>query len=344
MKHSNYKLIQGRKNILLGGLFLFMLISGVSFTSIYTEPSIWDIPMILLKWYEGVTLTGQEKIILYMRLPSVCMAVIVGMGLAVSGAVMQSITHNDLVSPFTMGVSSAAAFGASICIISGNTFLHSNMGVIAGAFLSSCICVLLVYGFSMSKESRASYLVLTGIAMSYFFSALTATVQFFAQEYKLAEIVQWTFGSLNKATWVSVGISFYILVMAIGIFYIWGLSLDAMANNDDEMVKSLGIDPRRVRFIIGLTAVFLTAAIVSFTGVIGFVGLVAPHMARILIGNEHRVFLPMAACLGAVLLLYSDMIGRYLLYPVIIPVGIIISFIGVPLFIHLIRTAGKRGV
>lgn len=196
--------------------------------------------------------------------------------------------------------------------------------------------------FSLKDTMQGSQLVLTGIGMGYLFSALGAVIQFFAEEYKLAEIVQWTFGLVSKADWTGVGISAGILAVVSGVFYVLSIPLDVMANNDDEVTASLGINPRKIRLAAGIAAVFLTAAIISFTGVIGFVGLVAPHMARMLAGSIHRRFLPVSAGLGAALLLYADGIGRYILYPVVIPMGIVVSFVGVPLFIHLIRTSGKR--
>lgn len=119
------------------------------------------------------------------------------------------------------------------------------------------------------------------------------------------------------------------------------LPLNAMASNDDETVKSLGVQPEKLRTIGGLAAVLMTSTIISFTGVIGFVGLIAPHMARFVIGNDHRFYLPFAAVLGAFLLLVSDTIGKLILYPVNIPVGIVISFLGVPLFVHLILSKGR---
>ena len=339
-----YEKRQQSKVILLLGLGLFLILSGLFFMTAFSDLSMKDIPVILMKYFQNMKMTAQEKIIFYMRMPAICMAVAAGMALSVSGGVMQSITHNDLVSPFTLGISSAAAFGASVCIVFGNTMMHSTVGLIFGAFIASCICISLVYGLSTLTGGAASALVLTGIAMNYFFSALSASIQFFAQEYKLGEIIQWTFGTLNKATWSTVGITFSVLLIATLIYFFFALRLDAMAINDDETVKSLGINAERVRWIVGLVSVFLTATVISFTGVIGFIGLIAPHIARLIIGNEHKTFLPAAGLIGACLLIYSDVIGKYILYPVSIPVGIVISFVGVPIFIHLIIKMRERGV
>lgn len=344
MSVLSYAIKQKRKWGLIIGLFVFMVISGMFFSTAFSDLSMINIPVIISKYFSGIQLSAQEKIIFYMRMPTIAMAIAAGMALSASGAVMQSITHNDLVSPFTLGVSSAAAFGASVCIVWGNAMFHSTIGMIIGAFLASCVCIILVYSLSMLTSGAVSALVLTGIAMNYFFSALSASIQFFAQEYKLGEIIQWTFGTLSKATWTATGITFGVLFFSIIIYYIFALRLDAMAINDDETVKSLGINPEKVRWIVGFVSVLLTATVISFTGVIGFVGLIAPHIARMIIGNEHKTFLPASGIIGACLLLYSDVIGKYILYPVSIPVGIVISFVGVPIFIHLVIKMRRWGI
>lgn len=284
-----------------------------------------------------------NKIIVLLRLPRIILAIIAGVGLSVSGAVMQSITHNYLVSPFTLGISAAAAFGASVGIVFGNDYIfQSEFGIIGCAFISSCICGIIVYGIAKQTGIKPSSLVLVGISLNYLFSAMTATIEFFAKEHKLEAVVQWTFGTLNRASWESVLIS--SVIVFVGVIFIWqySLKLNVMATNDDEMAKGLGISPTRIRTIGGLTAILLTSTIISFTGVIGFIGLIAPHMARFIIGNDHRFYLPMAAILGALLLLISDVVGKFILYPVNIPVGIIISFLGVPLFVHLILSRNNR--
>ena len=265
---------------------------------------------------DGGADAAMNKIILLLRLPRVLLAIIAGAGLALAGALMQSVTRNYLVSPFTLGISSAAALGASLCIVlAAGTALDSDLGIITSAFLLSCACGIIVYGIARRSGLSPTTIVLVGIALNYFFSALTATLEFFAQEHKLAAVIQWTFGSLHRASWEYV---------AIG-----------------GVIVALGIAAALLRTIAGLVAVLMTATIISFTGVIGFVGLIAPHMARFLIGTDHRFYLPFTAVLGAALLLAADTVGKLILYPVTIPVGIVISFLGVPLFIHLILRRGR---
>lgn len=284
-----------------------------------------------------------NKIILLLRIPRIILSILAGIGLAVSGAIMQSLTRNYLVSPFTLGISSAAAFGASMCIVfATGALFQSELAIISCAFISSCCCGLLVYGISHRLGVRPGTVVLVGIALNYLFSAMTATIEFFAKEHKLESVIQWTFGSFNRATWDNVIIAMIVVIICLVFVSYYSLKLNAMAVNDDETVRSLGVNPEKIRTIGGLVSVFLTATIISFTGVIGFVGLIAPHMSRFIIGNDYRFYMPFTATLGALLLLVSDTVGKLILYPVNIPVGIIVSFLGVPLFVHLIISRGKN--
>lgn len=344
MTIRNYTQKRKRQHLLISGITLLSCVSALFFMTVFSDIPISHLPQLLICFFQNENLSPQEKIILYMRMPTILITILTGISLSISGGVMQSITHNDLVSPFTLGISAAAAFGASLCIVFGGSILHSTGGLILGAFTASCLCISLVYGLSFKTESTASTLVLIGIAMNYLFSAGSAVIQFFAKEYKLGEIIQWTFGTFNKADWYSVASASIICLISIIIYYILALPLDAMAANDDETVISLGINPAGIRLSAGLVSVLLTSTVISFTGVIGFVGLIAPHIARILVGNEHRIFLPMTAATGSCLLLYADALGKYILYPVSIPVGIIISFIGVPIFVHLILSMKRKEI
>lgn len=344
MLQENYRRTRYKKCVLILAAFIFTLISGYIFTTIgMKQVHIWQVFTALEKFFYGTINTGSDeavnKIILLLRLPRILMAILAGIGLAVAGAVMQSVTRNYLVSPFTLGISAAAAFGASLCIVFGTgTFFQSDFGIIFCAFVSACICGLIVYGVAQRTGLKPSSIVLVGIALNYLFSAMTAVIEFFAKEHKLEAVVQWTFGSLNRAAWDYILITLVIVACGIYIMMYYCLPLNAIAGNDDEMVKSLGVNPKKVRSVCGIISVLITSAIISFTGVIGFVGLIAPHMARIIIGNDHRFYILFSGIIGAMLLLVSDTIGKFILYPVNIPVGIIISFLGVPLFIHLILT------
>lgn len=339
---QEYKNENKKKILLIVTVVFIMLVSAYVFTTLGMKNiSNMQTLVAISKAFSGTLDNGADaasnKVIMLLRLPRIALAILAGIGLAVSGAIMQSLTRNYLVSPFTLGISSAAAFGASMSIVFGvGVFFQSEVGMISCAFIASCICGCIVYGISRYIGLNPSSIVLVGISLNYLFSAMTATIEFFAKEHKLEAVVQWTFGSFNRATWESVLITFIVIVVGLAILIIYSLKLNVMATNSDEMAKSLGINVNKARVVCGMTAILLTATIISFTGVIGFVGLIAPHIARLLIGDNHLYYLPFASVLGGILLLFSDMIGKFILYPVNIPVGIVISFLGVPLFIHLI--------
>ncbi len=349
MLEKDYKSLKYEKQLIIFGTLLMTFICGYFFTTIgLPNTNNLQVFTAVQKLFNSTINSGSDvvvnKIILLLRMPRILLAILAGVGLAVAGAAMQSVARNYLVSPFTLGISSAAAFGASMCIVFGSgTFFQSDVGIIICAFGASCGCGLVVYGVSRQIGITPGNIVMVGIALNYLFSAMTATIEFFAKEHKLEAVVQWTFGTFNRATWETVALTGMVVLICFVLLMLYCLPLNAMAANDDETVKSLGINPEKIRIVCGLLAVFMTATIISFTGVIGFVGLIAPHMARFIIGNDHRYYLPFAGLLGGLLLLFSDAIGKFILSPVNIPVGIIVSFLGVPLFIHLILSK-RQGV
>lgn len=281
-----------------------------------------------------------REVLLQLRLPRTVMALVCGAGLAMAGVAMQGITRNPLVSPYTLGISPAAAFGASIAILLGwNTLPGSGAWWTVGlAFAAAIACAAGVLGLAALRGVNAIVLVLAGVAFTYLFGALTATLQFFASEQQLAAIVHWTFGSLNGRNWHEVAVAGGVWLLCAVVMLLHAGALNAFSAGGDDVAASLGVAVPRTRIVVTMAAVLSSAAIVSFTGVIGFVGLVAPHIARLLIGGDHRALLPFAAVLGALLVLVADMAGRLLFAPVIVPVGIVVAYVGVPLFLHLLLT------
>lgn len=283
---------------------------------------------------------AQRAVLLQLRLPRTAMALVCGAGLALAGVAMQGITRNPLVSPYTLGISPAAAFGASVAILLGwNTLpLVGAWWTVALAFAAALACAAGVLGLAALRGVNAMVLVLAGVAFTYLFGALTAALQFLASEQQLAAIVHWTFGSLNGRSWHEVSVAGAICLACAPVILAHAGALNAFSAGGDDVAASLGVPVARARIAITLAAVLSSAAIVSFTGVIGFVGLVAPHIARLLIGGDHRVLLPFAAVVGALLVLLADLTGRLLFAPVVVPVGIVVAFLGVPLFLHLLLT------
>lgn len=295
----------------------------------------------LLPGLESLAIDGpQRNVLLQLRLPRTAMALVCGAGLAMAGVAMQGITRNPLVSPYTLGISPAAAFGASIAILLGWNQLPA-VGVwwtVGLAFAAAMACAAGVLALASLRGVNAMVLVLAGVAFTYLFGALTATLQFFASEQQLAAIVHWTFGTLNGRTWHEVAVAGAMCLVCTPVLLAHAGALNAFSAGGDDVAASLGVAVARARIAITLAAVLSSAAIVSFTGVIGFVGLVAPHIARLLIGGDHRALLPFAAVVGALLVLLADMAGRLLFAPVMVPVGIVVAFLGVPLFLHLLLT------
>ncbi len=336
--------------ILLCGLLLLLATMSVSATigveklSLMIAVRALFAPLLPSSWLSDI-LPWQINLLQQLRLPRIVMALVAGTGLALAGTAMQGITRNPLVSPYTLGISPAAACGASLAILSGITGVWGGTYLIVmAAFISAILCAILVLAFSALRGVSSTTLVLCGVGLTYLFSAFTASIQFVATEQQLAAIVQWTFGSLNGSTWNEVCIAGSVVLLAMPLLQRYAWALNALAGGGDEIAASLGSRVSRVRAVVTIVAVMMTAAIVSFTGVIGFVGLVAPHIARLLIGGDHRWLLPFSALVGALLVLLSDMVGRLLFAPVIIPVGIVVAYIGVPLFLHLLLSGRRKAI
>jgi iron complex transport system permease protein len=258
------------------------------------------------------------------------------MGLAVSGAAVQGVLRNPLVSPYILGVSSGAAFGASLAIAFGFGFVGvGKYLVMTNAFIFAMLAMLLVYGIARLKGATPEVVILSGIAVGFLFSALVSILQYISEEEELRSIVFWLMGSLWDARLE------YTLIICLVVFagiisllrYSWDLNTLAAG---EEVAKSLGVNIGYIRFLSFFLASLITASIVSFTGVIGFVCLMAPHMSRIIIGSDHRFLFPVSAIIGAMLLLSADTAARTLVQPVEIPVGIMTSLIGVPFFLYLL--------
>lgn len=280
-----------------------------------------------------------EAIIWHLRLPRVLLGIAAGSGLAIAGAAMQGVTRNPLVSPFTVGISSAAAFGASMAIMFGVGYSGAGTYIIIiSAFLSALGCGFLVFFLTRLKRSSPETMVLAGIALTYFFGSLTAILQFFANEQQLNAMVNWTFGTLSGADWDKLAIVTAALLLAIPILILLSWDFNIIFSGGDETAKSLGVNVTQVRTLSLLLSSFITAAIVCFTGIIGFVGLVAPHVARMVIGSDHRFLLPGSCIVGSILVVGADIVGRTIMDPLILPIGIVISFVGVPMFLYLMMT------
>lgn len=352
MEHTElsrqYQKREGRRRLALALLIAAIVALGLWFITLGTASTgpgtvLRAVSALLSGTLEGSEEAAEYKIILLLRLPRLAAAVAAGVGLAAAGTGMQAVTGNPLVSPFTVGVSSAAAFGASVAIVLlGVTSLGGELTIVLCAFGCAVGCAVLVYLVCAAAGMSPESVVLAGTAMSYLFSAGSSALQFFADEHQLSDVVQWTFGSLNGISWREVGIMALFVAPCSLALRRFALAFNAMAAGEDGVVRGLGVNPAAVRVTAGLLSILMTAAIISFTGVIGFVGLIAPHIARFVVGGDHRFLLPFSGAVGALLLMAADTVGKVILAPVTIPVGIVVSFLGVPLFLNLILTGRKR--
>ncbi len=277
---------------------------------------------------------GQQTIILNLRIPRILMAILTGMNLAITGAVYQAIFRNDMADPYMLGISSGASLGAAIGFVtSGFSPLYAFMGALVANVL-----VLVLSG--MKGKVSTVRLLLSGLAINYFFSSVLALIKTYWDD-KLLTIFTWGMGSLSAASYTRVFILSIVTIPSLIVFLILRKELNILLMGED-VAKALGVDVGRVRKILLGISSLLIATTVCFTGTIGFVGLIIPHIVRIVFGSNYRVTLPITAFLGMLFLLLCDNLSRALLPSGEIPIGVITSLLGAPYFMYLIYKQRKR--
>jgi len=326
-------------------LLLFLVILSICVGAVHIP--IGEVILALL----GKSGEISHSIIYDIRLPRIFTAIVAGMGLAVAGAAMQSILRNPLGSPFTLGISHAAAFGAAFAVIVlgagtvGSTttdavMLNNPYIVTISAFAGSLISTFVILLLAKLKSATPETMILAGVALGSLFMAGYTAMQYFATDTELATIVFWTFGDAGRTTWRDLGLM--VGVTAPAVVYFTRKSWDySVMDAGDESAKSLGINVGRLRLIGMLVAGLVTALTVSFCGIIGFVGLVVPHIVRKIIGGDEKFLIPASCLVGGALLLAADTAARTVIAPIVLPVGILTSFLGAPLFIYLVLR-GRR--
>lgn len=280
------------------------------------------------------------------RMPQAIVAYLAGAGLAISGTAMQAVLRNPLSSPFTLGISSAAAFGAACVVMLGggkiavldNAIIQLGFpcGTIAlGAFVCSLLTTAVILLLAGTRHIKPETIILTGVALSAFFGAGIMLLQYVADEQQLAAMVYWTFGDTARGTWPVIG-TLLVCVPAVSLWYCFqGWNYNALSLGE-ETARGLGVAVRRTRNVTMLLASLLTAILVASLGIIGFVGLIVPHLSRLLVGSDNRFVLPLSFFLGGGLLLLSDTAARLLLAPRLMPVSILTAFIGAPIFLLML--------
>ncbi|MBK1624151.1 iron-siderophore ABC transporter permease [Afifella marina DSM 2698] len=342
MMQRHYRALVARRLMVLFGLSAVLLVCLVC--DIALGPASYSFGEVVSALVRPDAVSAQLKVIVWdIRLPVAMMAVVAGAALSVAGAQMQTILANPLASPFTLGISAAAGFGASLALVVGVALVPvaGDWMVPGNAFVMAILAALFIHFASTMRGVTVETMILLGIALVFTFNALMALLQYTASEQALAAVVFWTMGSLTKSTWSSVGITAAVLVVTLPLFMRHSWALTALRLGDDK-AASFGVNVRRLRLETMLTVSLLAAVPVAFVGTIGFVGLVGPHIARMLMGEDQRFFLPGAMLCGAVILSLASIISKLVVPGAVLPIGIITALVGVPFFFSLIFTSRGR--
>ena len=345
--------------VILAIILLCAVVAALGIGSVYVPPGdiLAAIGHAIFPQFVEAPADGTDLIVLTFRLPRILLAILAGIALAAAGAVMQGLLRNPLVSPFTLGLSSAASFGAALMIVAGPVlfggifassvfflgipFTGKSLLLIISAFAFGILSVFLVYFISRARQTSQAVMILAGVVIGYLFQAGLLALKYVSNDDALREIVNWTMGGMWGATWQAIAILVPIVLICFFLVEWKAWDLNTLSSGDD-VARNLGINVNRFR-ICGLLIVSLAAsACLAFTGIIGFIGLMAPHICRMLIGNDYRYLLPASALMGALILLISDTAARVIFSPLEIPVGIIMYILGGIFFIFLITKGRGR--
>jgi iron complex transport system permease protein len=322
---------------LLSLLLILVILLSVTVGSVKVKP--FHSFTILFQSLLGLKRTGTETeqaIILSLRFPRALLAGLVGAGLSVSGAVFQALLRNPLADPYILGVSSGAAVGAIVAILMGLGTL--SFGLPLASFIGAFLTILVVFYFGRQDgKIHPNTLLLAGVITSSFLSALIMFFISISQREELRTIIFWLMGDFSFSNYQAIGMIFPYVLVAFLVLYFYARQFNLILSGEESALQ-LGVDVERLKLSSYLFASLITAASVSVCGLIGFVGLIIPHSVRLVFGPDHRLLLPASALVGASFLIASDTLGRTLLAPVELPVGVITAAFGGPFFIYLLRT------
>jgi iron complex transport system permease protein len=284
----------------------------------------------------------QSEIFWQIRLPRVILAGLIGLMLSVAGVILQGMLRNPLADPYILGVSAGGGVGAAIAIALGLQFVFLGMSPVPlFAFAFSLLAVFVVYKLSeIGGETAPETLILAGVALSAFCSAILALIVIVSGN--LQSIYFWLLGSLSSAGWTNVCTVLPYALLGVGAAYFYSKELNALLLGE-ELAKTLGVEVEKVRLVLITATSLMTAAAVSVSGLVGFVGLIVPHWIRLVIGPNHRLLIPVAGLSGMLLVIVADTLARTLLSPMEIPIGIIMALLGAPFFLYLLRRRRAEG-
>ncbi|MAK56113.1 MAG: iron-siderophore ABC transporter permease [Pusillimonas sp.] len=333
---ATYRRQQRNKLWLLLCLAFLVLVAAVA--DLLTGPANFSISDTIKTLFWPAHASGLEATVIWqLRVPQTGMALAVGAALGIAGAEMQTVLDNPLASPFTLGVSSAAALGAALALTFNFVIpgLPAQAGLVGSALIAALACVTLLDRIASRANANANSIVLFGIALIFSFNAVLALMQYLVSASSLQLLIFWMMGSLARSTPSSALMATIVLVVVLLIAMRQAWQLTALRYGD-ERARTLGVNTRRLRRSSLLRVGVLTAVSVSLTGVIGFIGLVAPHIARTLMGEDHRWYLPASALTGAFLLLCASSLSKVLVSNTLLPVGIVTTIVGVPVFAWIV--------
>lgn len=283
--------------------------------------------------------TEKMRIIIWdYRMPIALMAPLIGMMLSLSGSQMQTILNNSLADPFTLGISSAASFGAALSIVYKLQLIpfFYDVFITVNAFIFSISSVLMIYLFIKWKKSTSKEeIVLFGLALFFVFNALQSMLQYITNENQLQEIIFWTMGSFSTSSFNKIKICLIVLIFSL-IFFLYHSSQLTALRFGEIQAKGFGVNVENLRIKVLIITSLLASVAVSFVGIIGFIGIIGPHISRQIVGEDHRFFIPSSTIIGGILLSIASIISKNIVSGVVIPIGIISSLLGIPLFIYLL--------
>lgn len=279
------------------------------------------------------------RVVWNLRMPRVLAALIAGVGLAMAGAAMQSMMKNPLADPYTTGISSGAALGATLAMTMGITLIPGNYGIVLNAFIFALIPAAFIILMSTFRKPSPAMIILSGISLMYIFNAVQSYLMLVADPNAASSVYAWTVGTLNNVKWEQLPYLFAVSVIGGGTLMYMARVLNTM-NSGDAYSKSIGININRARIIVLAVVSLVAAGIVSFTGIIGFIGLVGPHIARMFVGSDNKVLIPAAGLMGACIMMLSDCVVQIVMPS--LPIGIITSILGGPVFMFLVLRQKKE--
>jgi len=330
--------------LLFLGLLAIVLL-GIIIGTVFIHPGvticIWLNKLSFGYLFQDIGTEVERVIVINVRTPRVVLALLVGMGLGIAGACMQGLFRNPMAEPYILGISSGAGFGASMAIVLGIGKIFGGLAIPTMALIGALCSIFLVYNIARTDgKIPTETLLLAGIAIGFLLQAGTSFLKFIAEEYTLRTVVLWLMGSCSMACWKDIGIIISPLILGIIVICFLSFELDIFQFGE-ETAHHLGVEVERTKNLLLLACCLITAFSVAFSGIIGFVGLIIPHIVRLIIGPKHSILLPASGLAGGIFLVFCDILGRCIKPPTEIPIGIITAIIGAPYFIYLLRRRKK---